>query len=173
MRKAVLVILLIVLAVLPAAAEQLSKIAVVDMNKILQYYARDKQAWTRLENKINEVDQELTRMKEEIENLEAQRLSAMQNNESLRALQLAQQIEEKKEVQKSYYKVMTAQIERDKQDLYNNSDALDKIQRELINLAEDEGYTAVFNIDATENGILWYSPTIDITDLLLKRLGLI
>ncbi len=173
MRKAVIVILLIVLAVLPAAAEQLSMIAVVNMNKVLQYYASDKQAWTRLENKIKEVDQELTRMKDEISNLEAQRLSALQSNEALRAIQLAQQIENKQEIQKSYYKVMTAQIEREKQDLYNNSDALDKIQRELINLAEDEGYTAVFQIDATQNGILWYSPTIDITDLLLKRLGLI
>lgn len=173
MRKAVSVFLLIFFAVLPAAAEQLSKIAVVNMNKVLQYYASDKQAWTRLENKIREVDQELTRMKDEINDLEAQRLSALQNNEASRAIQLAQQIENKQETQKSYYKVMTAQIEREKQDLYNNSDALDKIQRELINLAEDEGYTAVFQIDATQNGILWYSPTIDITDLLLKRLGLI
>lgn len=173
MRKAVLFILLTVLAVMPAASEQLSKIAVVDMNKVLQFYARDRQAWSRLENKIGEVDQELTKMKGEIENLEASRLSALQNNDSANALQFAKEIEKKKELQKSYYQVMTAQIEREKQDLFNNSDALDKISRELVNLAEDEGYTAVFDINATKNGILWYSPMIDITDMLLKRLGLL
>ncbi|MBN1649001.1 MAG: OmpH family outer membrane protein [Spirochaetales bacterium] len=172
MKKSILLISIFLLCLVFAQAEQLSKIAVVDINKVLSFYAGDKQAWKKLEQDINNLDQELEKMKLEIENLEKARLAALQDDNQTKALQYQKEIENKKELQKSYYKVMMDQIERKRNDLFRNSDALDKISRQITHIAESEGYTLVIDVNAKSYGVFWWSPTIDITPKLLAELGL-
>ena len=172
MKKTLLTVIIMLLCLNALHAEQLSKIAVVDINKVLSYFAGDKQAWKKLEQDINNLDQELDKMKQEIDRLEQERLTALQNDNQTKALQYEKEIEKKKEIQKSYYKVMMDQIERKRSDLFKNSDALDKIGREITNLAESEGYTLVIDVNAKSYGVFWWSPTIDITSKLLAKLGL-
>jgi Skp family chaperone for outer membrane proteins len=144
----------------------------VDINKVLSFYAGDKQAWQKLEQEIARLDQDLERMKAEIDKLEQERLSALQADNETKALQYESEIEKKKDHQKSYYQVMMNQIERKRNDLFRNSDALDKISRAITNIAESEGYTLVVDVNAKSYGVFWWSPTIDITCKLLARLGL-
>jgi outer membrane protein len=60
-------------------------------------------------------------------------------------------------------------LEDQKKKLSQSSGFLEQVYDEIRFIAESEGYSMVLNLKEN-TGILWYSPTVDITDKLIQNL---
>ena len=68
-----------------------------------------------------------------------------------------------------YCSYKTAELEDQRKKLTQSGAFLEQVYGEIRYIAESEGYSMV--LDLKENtGILWYSPTVDITDKVIQNL---
>jgi outer membrane protein len=108
-------------------------------------------------------------MTAEIQTLKTSQINAeFQGNQEL-ALRLESEINRKSEYLKEYYKLKTAELESQKSRLTQSGSFLEQVYDEIRYIAESEGYSMVLNLKEN-TGILWYSPTVDITDKVIQNL---
>jgi outer membrane protein len=81
---------------------------------------------------------------------------------------LENDIYRKSEYLKEYFRIKTAELNDQKNKLAQSGTFLDQIYNEIRFIAESEGYSMVLNKENA--GILWYSPTVDITEKLINNL---
>jgi outer membrane protein len=149
-------------------AQQITKFAVVDLPKVYTTFFRDSQAVREFEEQSARVQADINRMTAEIQTLQSSRLDAQGRGDQAQALQLENEIYRKSEYLRQYYEVKTAELNDQKSRLASSSSFLDQVYREIRYIAESEGYSMVLN---KENpGIVWYSASVDITDMVIQRL---
>ena len=150
------------------SAQQITKFAVVDLPKVYTTFFRDSQAVREFEEQSARVQADINRMTAEIQTLQSSRLDAQGRWDQAQALQLEDEIYRKSEYLRQYYEVKTAELNDQKSRLATSSSFLDQVYREIRYIAESEGYSMVLN---KENpGIVWYSASVDITDMVIQRL---
>jgi outer membrane protein len=150
-------------------AQQLTRFAVVDLSKVYLAFFRDSRAVRDFEERSARVQAEIDRMTREIQDLQSSRLNAESQGNREQALKLESQIYQKNEFLQEYYRVKTAELENEKNKLTQSGTFLDQVYEELRRIAESEGYSMVLNLKQN-TGILWYSPTVDITDKVIQNL---
>ncbi|MDR2757804.1 MAG: OmpH family outer membrane protein [Spirochaetaceae bacterium] len=170
MRKktAVLVVFFIGLGILEA--QQLTRFAVVDMTKVYTAFFRESRAVREFEERSRQVQVEIDRMTEEIQELRLSHAAAAARGDRDQALRLENEVNRRSEYLKEYYQLKTTDLENQKKRLAQSSTFLDQILTEIRYIAESEGYTMVLNLK-DNTGIIWYSPTVDITDKLIQSLS--
>jgi outer membrane protein len=151
------------------SAQQLTRFAVVDLQKVYMAFFRDSRPVREFEERSAVIQAEINKMQREIQDLRSKRADAVvQKNQELE-LRLDTEIYNKSEFLKEYYTVKTAELEDQKKKLSQSGTFLDQVNGEIRNIAESEGCTMVLSL--RENaGILWYSPTVDITDKVIQNL---
>ena len=112
---------------------------------------------------------EIDRMTAEIQNLRSSMVSAQAQGNQQQAMRLDAEVSRKSDFLKEYYKTQTAQLENQKNRLTQSGAFLEQVYDEIRFIAESDGYSMVLNLKEN-TGILWYSPTVDITDKLIKNL---
>ena len=70
-----------------------------------------------------------------------------------------------------YTNAKNAELESLQRSLKTSDDFYKKLYNVLEKIAEAGGYSMILSLQES-NAILWYSPTVDITDQVIKRLGL-
>jgi outer membrane protein len=161
------VLLLSLGAMLPA--QQLTRFAVVDLSRVYMAFFRDSRAVRDWEESSDQVQREVDRRKLEIQDLQSRKVNAdIQGNED-EALRLETQIYRRSEALQEYFQVKTAELEERRQKLSQSDSFLEQVYDEIRFIAESEGYSTVLNLKEN-TGILWYSPTVDITDKLIQNL---
>ncbi|MDR2069047.1 MAG: OmpH family outer membrane protein [Spirochaetaceae bacterium] len=150
-------------------AQQLTRFAVVDMTKVYTAFFRESRAVREFEERSRQVQAEIDRMTEEIQELRLSHARAETRGDREQALRLENDITRRSEYLKEYYQLKTAELEKQKERLAQSSTFLDQVLTEIRYIAESEGYTMVLNMN--DNGIIWYSPTVDITDKLIQSLS--
>jgi outer membrane protein len=168
MKYGVLACLLVVLAGFVAEAQQLTRFAVVDLPKVYSSFFRDSRAVREWEERSARIQAEVDRMKTEIQSLQSAQMDATASGDETRALRLESEIYRKSEYLKEYFRVKTAELNTQKSKLAQSGTFLDQIYNEIRFIAESEGYSMVLNKENT--GILWFSPTVDITEKLINNL---
>jgi outer membrane protein len=165
------VLLLSVLFALGSAAhaQQLTRFAVVDLPKVFVAFFRDSRAVREFEERSARVQSEIDRMTAEIQTLKTNLASAQMQGEEDRAVRMESEIYRKSEFLKEYYRLKTQELEDQKKKLTQSGTFLDQVYDEIRFIAESEGYSMVLNLKENR-GILWYSPTVDITDKLIQNL---
>ncbi|GHU15855.1 outer membrane protein [Spirochaetia bacterium] len=151
-------------------AQQLTRFAVVDLPKVYTAFFRDSRAVRDFEERSSKVQAEIDRMTAEIQRLRSSHLDAQAREDQSQALRLENEIYRKSEYLKEYFQVKTAELEDQKNKLTQSGSFLDQVYDEIRFIAESEGYSMVLNLKE-KNGILWYSPTVDITDKLIQNLA--
>ena len=68
-----------------------------------------------------------------------------------------------------YYRTKTSELESMRNRLTQSSSFHEQVYDEIRFVAEREGFSMVLNLQ-DNNGILWYSHTVDITDRLIQSL---
>jgi outer membrane protein len=170
MRKRITIVIFLVLALgFSLEAQQLTRFAVVDLPRVYTSFFRDSRAVRELEERSARVQSEIDRMTAEIQGLRSSQLDAEAKGDEARALRVESQIYQKSEYLKEYYQVKTAEINDQRTKLSQSGTFLDQVYNEIRNVAESEGYSMVLNLKEN-SGILWYSPTVDITDKLIQNL---
>jgi outer membrane protein len=142
---------------------------VVDLPKVYASFFRDSRAVREFEERSARVQAEIDRMTAEIQELKSSQLNAESAGNQDQALRLESEIYRKSEYLKQYYQVRTAELNDQKNKLTQSGTFLEQVYSEIRYIAESEGYSMVLNLKES-TGILWYSPTVDITDKLIQNL---
>jgi outer membrane protein len=165
------IVLLLVFAVLgtAAGAQQLTRFAVVDLSRVYTSFFRESRAVREFEERSARVQADIDKYTIEIQQLKSRQATAQVEGRDAEALQLDSEIYRKSEYLRNYYETKTAELEDQRKKLSQSGSFLEQVYNELQLIAESEGYTMVLNLTGT-NGILWYSPTVDITAKLIDSL---
>ena len=155
--------------VLGAGAQQLTRFAVVDLPKVYVAFFRESRAVRDFEERSARVQSEIDRMTSEIQNLKINQANAQVQGNQEQALRLETEINRRSDFLKEYYKTKTTELDNLKNRLTQSGAFLEQVYDELRFIAESEGYSMVLNLKEN-TGILWYSPTVDITDKLIQNL---
>jgi outer membrane protein len=151
------------------SAQQLTRFAVVDLPKVYTAFFRDSRAVREFEERSTRVQSEIDRMTAEIQTLRNTQVDAEARRDEERALRTQNEIYRKSEFLREYYQVKTAELEDQKRKLSQSGSFLEQVYDEIRFIAESEGYSMVLNLKEN-TGILWFSPTVDITDKLIQNL---
>jgi outer membrane protein len=150
-------------------AQQLTRFAVVDLPRVYTSFFRDSRAVREFEERSARTQAEIDRMTAEIQDLRNSQLDAEARGDEAQALRLQNEVYRKSEFLREYYQVKTAELEDQKKKLSQSGSFLEQVYDEIRFIAESEGYSMVLNLKES-TGILWYSPTVDITDKLIQNL---
>ena len=169
MKKIIITVGLFYIGLCGAYAQQLTRFAVVDLPRVYLSFFRESRAVREWDEKSARVQSDFDKMTAEIQTLKSSQITAeFQGNRQL-ALRLESDINQKTEYLKEYYQLKTAELEMEKNRLTQSNSFLGQVYDEIRYIAESEGYSMVLNLKEN-TGILWYSPTVDITDRLIQNL---
>jgi outer membrane protein len=154
---------------LPLEAQQITRFAVVDLTKVYTAFFQDSQAVRDLENESAQVQAEINRMNRNIQSLKNARADADRAGDQQKSLQLGEQISNQTTTLREYYQAKTTDLEQRKKNLAQSGSFLQQVYEQIRFIAESEGYSMVLNLK-DNNGIIWYSPTVDITDKVIQNL---
>jgi outer membrane protein len=154
---------------LRAEAQQLTRFAVVDLPRVYMSFFRESRAVRDFEAQSARVQAEIDRMTAEIQTLRVNQVNAQAQGNQEQALRYEAEINRRSDFLKEYYKTKTAELESARNKLAQSGAFLEQVYDEIRYVAESEGYTMVLNVKEN-TGILWYSPTVDITDKIIRSL---
>jgi outer membrane protein len=167
MRKMFVVCCLFGALAMQAGAQQLTRFAVLDLDKVQVAFFKDSKAYRDFTEQSTKVQAEIDKRSKEIRELRASLQAAQGAGDRDQVQNLTNEINVKGTALTDYHKTKTAELEELKKGLI--SDAFYKaMNNELRFIAESEGYTMVLNI--RDDSILWYSQSVDITDKLIQNL---
>ena len=150
-------------------AQQLTRFAVVDLPRVYTAFFSQSRPVREFEERSARVQSEVDRRTRELNELRARRAEAQLQGNQNELNRLDTQIHRLSEATRDYYQTQTRILEDQRQRLMQSGSFMDQVYDEIRFIAESEGFSMVLNL--TENtGIIWYSPTVDITDRLIRNL---
>jgi len=168
MKKRVLIFLLLNVSCI-IYAQQLTRFAVVDMPKVYTAFFRDSRVVRQFEEKSAKVQSDIDKMTKEIQDLRSRHADALLRDDQTEVLRLENLIYRRSEYLRDFYQTKTAELENEKKKLMQSGSFLEQVYDEIRYIAESEGYSMVVDLKQN-NGIIWYSNTVDITDKLIANL---
>jgi len=168
MKKRVLIFLLLNVSCI-IYAQQLTRFAVVDMPKVYTAFFRDSRVVRQFEEKSAKVQSDIDKMTKEIQDLRSRHADALLRDDQTEVLRLENLIYRRSEYLRDFYQTKTAELENEKKKLMQSGSFLEQVYDEIRYIAESEGYSMVIDLKQN-NGIIWYSNTVDITDKLIANL---
>ena len=150
-------------------AQQLTRFAEVDLPRVYLAFFSDSRAVRDFEDQSARVQAEIDRMTAEIQSLRVNQVTAQAQGNNEQALRIEAEINRRSDFLREYYRTMTEELENIKSRLTQSGAFLEQVYDEIRYVAESDGYTMVLNL-RENNGILWYSPTVDITDKVILNL---
>jgi outer membrane protein len=169
MKRIVIFTFFLLLGFFSLEAQQLTRFAVVDLPRVYTSFFRDSRPVRDFEARSTRVQAEIDKMNEEILTLKSQLLDAQAQNDNTRSLRLENDIYKKSEFLQQYYQTKTEELEMQRKRLANSNTFYQQVHDEIRIIAESEGYSMVLSVKDNK-GILWYSPTVDITDTVIANL---
>lgn len=152
-------------------AQQITKFAVVDTSKVYQAYFRNSAPVRNYENKKEEFKKEIDRLVAELRRLNDQKIEFERKGNDTEAMKIEAQITKKSDFINEYTNAKNTELESLKKSLQENNTFYKKLYDTLARVAESGGYSMILNLQES-NAILWYSPSVDITDQVISQLGL-
>jgi len=149
--------------------QQLTRFAVVDLSRVYMAFFRESTAVRQYEERAARVQSDIDRMTREIQDLRSRYADALASNNQTEALRLETQVNSRSEYLREYYQIRMQELETQRKNLMTSGTFLDQVYNEMRFVAESEGYTMVINLNDNPN-ILWFSPSVDITDKLIQSL---
>ncbi|MCL2210530.1 MAG: OmpH family outer membrane protein [Treponema sp.] len=162
-------LLLSLICIAGVYSQSITRFALVDLPKVYTAFFRDSKAVREFEERSSKVQAEIDKLTREIQDMRSRHANAVLADNQTEALRLENLIYRRSEFLRDYYQTKTAELEDQRNRLMQSSSFLDQVYDEIRYIAESEGYTMVLNMK-NNPGIVWYSPTIDITDKLISNL---
>jgi outer membrane protein len=166
-RRAILFAALVLLFTGFLGAEQLTTVGIIDIQKVYNSFYRDSRAVRELEQLRERYQAEIDREVRELEDLEEDLSRARERGNDSRANRLESEVEQQRRYVEDLTSRRREQLQSRQQELVSD-DFLNRLQQAIVYVAESEGYTVVIRTD--QEGLQWWSPTVDISDLVLERL---
>jgi|GEM_PF-213771 len=162
------------LAAHPVFSQQITRVAVLDMARVLSAFPKDTAALKNFETKKAEVQAEIDKKAAAIKDLQTRKADADafgdMNQSDLLALELARKTADLKD----YVTARQNELDLLAKALSSSASFVQKLGTTIAQVAEAEGYSLVVNLkpqDQSANIVLWNSPSIDITDKVIQALS--
>ena len=152
-----------------AGAEQLTTVAVFDMDQVLLSFYSDSDLLRDYRRAEEQYRGDVLVAETDIRRLQAQRASALSRNDSRTAARLREDIL----AQQEYLLALEQRW------LQTQDDLLTELQEDTFfqtvydvagYVAEDNGYTLVMDVSRTYLGVFWFSTAIDVTEDIIQEL---
>ncbi len=156
------------------SAQQITRVAVVDLARVLGNFPKETAARKNFEVKKAEVQAEADRRSAEIRNLQTRKTDASNFGDVETARTLEAEISRKIAALQEYVQARQNELDLLAKALSSANSFLQKLNSTIARVAEEEGYSLVLNLkpqDQSANLILWNSPAIDITDKVIQALS--
>lgn len=169
MKKALLIVLSFTLCLGALSAQQITKFAVVDTARIYAAFYRDSRSVRDYEAKKTQYQGEIKRMSDEIKKLRQDKVDADTLGDQVKAARLESDITTKTGFLVEYSRVKNAELDTLKKKLITDDDFYSSLYEQIRKIAESDGYSMVLSLQE-DNSIIWYSPTVDLTEKVLRAM---
>ncbi|GAB1457481.1 OmpH family outer membrane protein [Spirochaetota bacterium] len=173
MNKRTLVAIAMIGLCAQAFAQQITRVAVIDLQKVYTTYYKDSQAVRALEEEKLRVNEEIKRLSEEIKDLQRQRLQMVGSSDAQSLKAFDEKLYGKAQFLSDYVKIKQADIDAKAQALSQGDAFVQMLYRTVQTISEADGFSLVISSrDAATTGtsVIWFSPMIDITDKVIQAL---
>ncbi|AGT42841.1 OmpH family outer membrane protein [Treponema pedis] len=168
-KKVISGILLLFIFICAGFAQQITRFAVVDTSAIFDTFRRDSKSARDYKEKQEKYTAKTKELSDEIVKLRQKKVDAVAANKESVAQKYEEQIKSKVAFLQEYVKACNDELEMLKRDLINDDEFYSSLYEAIKRVAETEGYTMVLTLQQSI-GIIWYSPTVDITDKVIQEL---
>ena len=165
-----------ILVAQPLASQQITRVAVLDLSRVLAAFPKDTVALKNFETKKAEVQAEVDKRAAEIRALQVRKSDAEANNDSDLARSIESDLTRKTADLKQYASARQNELDLLAKALSAGASFLQSLSATIAQVAESEGYSLVLNLkpqDQNANIVLWNSASIDITDKVIQALSAI
>lgn len=169
MKKIVLLMVAMLLASSLFAQQHITNFGIVDTAKVYEYFFRNSSSIKNYEKKREEIQKELNKRSDEIRELQNKLQEAKSLGLDSDEKKYEDSIRTKAAALKTYKQTKEAELNNMKKNLEQNDDFYKKLNRTIKKVAENEGLSMVVNLQQS-NAIVWYSPSVDITDKVISAL---
>ena len=154
-----------------ASAQQITKFGVVDTSRVYEAYFRDTGPVRNYEKKKADFQKQIDSLTQELKDLQAKRAEALKNKNEATVQRLDSQITKQTEYLKEYTNAKNMELDSLRRSLQSSDSFYQKLYSTLERIAEGGGYSMILSLQDS-NSILWYSPSVDVTDEVISALGL-
>lgn len=161
-------LLLAVLLAVAVSGEQLSKIGIVVFSKVVENFPSGSPAFSKLQNLKETFETQRQDYLAELNRKELELLELKDGGNQIQIANLEREIETFKVFINDWQGIKLKQLEIAQEEFLQGEDIATDIYKAIEFIAINEGYTLI--LDESDQNIIWYSPEIDITDLVINRL---
>lgn len=154
-----------------ASAQQITKFGVVDTSRVYEAFFRDTGPVRNYEKKKADFQKQIDSLTQELKDLQAKRAEALKNKNEAAVQRLDSQITQQTEYLKEYTNAKNMELDSLRRSLQSSDSFYQKLYSTLERIAEGGGYSMILSLQDS-NSILWYSPSVDVTDEVISALGL-
>lgn len=169
-KKIFFVLFLSAFSLLSLAAQQITRVAVIDTDKVYKAYYSESAKVRDYENKKSKYQAEINAYTEEIEKLSEQKAEYEAANDFVKKNEVEKQIRQKSAFLREYTKMKNEELSKLKKGMKTTNDFYEKLYRTIERVAERGGYSVILSLQ-NNSAILWHSSSVDITDEVIKSLG--
>ena len=167
--KRFVIVALCIFSLAGLSAQQITRFAVVDTSRIYTTFYRDSRSVRDYEAKKTQYQAEIQRMSDEIKDLRQQKVDADAAKDDTKAARLDSDINSKTRTLLDYSKVKNTELDTIKKKLTTDDEFYSMLYDQIRKVAESDGYSMVLSLQ-DGNSIIWYSPTVDITDKVIRNM---
>ena len=168
-KKSTLIILVMLLMSLGIYAQQITRFAVIDTGLIFDTFRRDAKAARDYQEKKEKFENQKKSLESEIIQLRQKKVSAEADGQEAEVKKYEEKIKSKITLLMEYVKASNDELNMLRKNLINDDVFYSNLYESVRRVAESEGYTMVLSYEHNA-GIIWYSPTVDITDKVIQEL---
>jgi outer membrane protein len=152
-----------------SAQQSITRFAVVDINRVTAAFVEQNPAAREFNEKSARIQGEIDRLNAELQELNAKLAEAKENERRDQIRTLENQIKTKTQAIQNYIKTTFADLERERERVTRSDAFITQLTSILRAVAESEGYSMILS-KQDGSGILWYSPSVDITNRVIERI---
>ena len=152
-----------------AFSQQITRFAVIDTARIYTTFYRDSRSVRDFESKRTRYQNEIQRLSDEIKSLRQEKVDAEALGETSKVARLEAQISSKTNFLMDYSRSKNEELDELKKALVTDDEFYSRLYNQIQRISEAEGYSMVLSLQ-DGNSIIWYSPTVDITDLVIRSM---
>ena len=168
-KKETLIIIVMLLMSLGIYAQQITRFAVIDTGLIFDTFRRDAKAARDYQEKKEKFENQKKLLESEIIQLRQKKVSAEADGQEAEVKKYEEKIKSKITLLMEYVKASNDELNMLRKNLINDDVFYSNLYESVRRVAESEGYTMVLSYEHNA-GIIWYSPTVDITDKVIQEL---
>jgi outer membrane protein len=169
------VLIAFALAVSFLGAQQITRVAVVDLTRVMAAFPAQTQAIKNFETRKAEVQASVDAKASEIRTLQARR-SDLQNRDGMvdEVASLDAKIVRLTAELKEYVSARQNELDLLARSISSNTSFIQRLNGIIAQVAEAEGFSLVLNSkpqDSSAGVVLWNSPSVDLTDKIIQALA--